>query len=420
MANVLSDINNYLSGGASGNVSSDVQGAINTLASNIPPQLANLIPSLQQQVVAGQMTPAQAQAAIQQASAANGIQSDPTTSAAQLQALSQLQNISQSGGLTSADKAQLNQLEGQVGQQNAARQGAVMQQAQEQGIGGSGADLAARLSGAQSANVAASAASNNVAQSAQQRALQALSASGQLSTQMNQNDFNNNLAKAQAQNNVNQFNAANQTQASEYNANNQQQANNTNLANAQNVSNANTGIENTQAMLPLQVQQAQAGLNNTYAQNLAGAQDTGAKTLVDQANANTAQSNKDLNAISSVAGSATGDNGWLTGDNGIIKTVGGWFSDPNLKEDKADLTDDDIDELLSKLSGKTYKYKKGSPGDDGGKVHVGIMSTDLKKTPLGDHVKSTDEGDMVVGGPDMDGAILAALSHIHEKMKDLE
>lgn len=422
MANVLSDINNYLSGGASGSVSTDAQGAINTLAANVPPQLANLIPQLQQEVVAGTMTPAQAQASLQQASAANGIQSDPTTSAAQLQALSQLQNISQSGGLTDADKAQLGQLEGQVGQQNQARQSAVMQQAQEQGVGGSGADLAARLSGAQSSNVAAADEANNVAQSAQNRALSALSQSGQLATTMNQNDFNNALSKAQAQNNINQFNAQNQTQASEYNANNQQNANMTNLANAQNVANTNTGIQNTQAMLPLQTEQAQAGLNNTYAQNLGNAQLGAAGTLQKQSATNAAQSGQDIQAVGNAISSAGGANGWLTNSSGtgIGNDISSWFSDPKMKEDKQDLTDDDIDDLLSKLSGKTYKYKKGTPADDNGKTHVGIMSSDLEKTPLGDNVVHTGMGDKILNNDDMNGAILASLSHLHEKIKELK
>lgn len=440
MANALQSVNDYLSGGAAGAASSDAQGAINTLAANVPPQLANLIPQLQQEVVAGTMTPAQAQASLQQASAANGIQSDPTTSAAQLQALSQLQNISQSGGLTSADKAQLSQLEGQVGQQNAARQGAVMQQAQEQGIGGSGADLAARLSGAQSANVAAADQSNNVAEDAQNRALNALSQSGQLATTMNQNDFNNALAKAQSQNNINQFNAQNQTQASEYNANNQQNANLTNLANAQNVANTNTGIQNTQAMLPLQTQQAQAGLNNTYAENLGNSQLGAANTNTKLAQQNTTQSGADIAAIPGVINGATNLAGsigsgisnlfsspssssssasslWSPSDSDLDAM--GWSSDPNGKCDVKDLTDDDIDDLLSKLTGKTYKYKKGSMGDDGGKIHMGIMTTDLAKTPLKGNVAHTDKGDVIMNDDDMNGAILAALSHIHQKMKDL-
>lgn len=431
MSNVLAAVNNYLSGGASGAVTTDAQGAINTLAANIPPQLADLIPSLQQEVVAGTMTPAQAQAAIQQASAANGIQSDPTTSAAQLSALSQLQSVAQSGGLTDADKAQLGQLEGQVGQQNAARQGAVMQQAASQGIGGSGADLAARLSGAQSANVAASDEANNVAEDAQTRSLNALSQSGNLATQMNQNDFNNALQKAEAQNSINNFNAGNQQQASEYNANNQQQANLTNLSNAQNVSNTNTGIENTQAMLPLQTEQAQAALNNTYSENLGNAQLGAANTLNTAAKNNSAQSANDISAIgnaltNTLPGIANGvsnyANGYTTlggGLNELSTDPSQWVSDPDEKEDAKDLTDDDIDELLSKLTGKTYKYKKDSVANDGGKVHVGIMTSDLKKTPLASHVKDTGQHEMIVGGPDMDGTILAVLSHLHDKMKDL-
>ena len=129
MANLFSGINNYLSGGASGGAQSDFQAAVGSLASAVPPSLANLIPTLQMQVVQGKMTPAQAAAAIQQQSAMNGVQGSPQAQAAQLQALTQMQQVATSGGLTQADKAQLQQISDQVNQQNQARQGAVMQQA---------------------------------------------------------------------------------------------------------------------------------------------------------------------------------------------------------------------------------------------------------------------------------------------------
>ena len=418
MANVFSDIQNYTSGGASGQASSNLQGAVSTLAANIPPQLANLIPTLQLQVVQGTMTPAQAQAAIQQQSALNGIQGSPQATSAQMQALQQMQQVATNGGLTQSDKAQLQQISDQVNQQNQARQGAVMQQAAQQGIGGSGADLAARLSGAQSANQANSSMANNVAQDAQSRQLAAMSQSGQLAGQIQQQQFGQQATIGAAQNAVNQFNAGNQQQTNLANQNAQQNANTQNYQTANQVAGTNTGIQNTQNMLPYNTAIQQAGLNNQYSNSLASGQlsaGTGETKLAAQNNQATGN---ELGAIGSIVGGATGGSGNLGTQ--IGNAASSWFSDVRTKKDVKPMEDTDIEDILTKLTGKKYQYKKSSGVDDG-KEHYGVMAQDLEKTPLKSAVHTDPNGmKQVEDNDDMRGATLAALANLHERMSALE
>lgn len=425
MANALSNISNYLSGGQLGQSTSDYQQAVNTLASAVPPQLANLIPALHLQVMQGQMTPAQAQAAIQQQSSMAGVQVDPTAAAAQLKALTQLQQVASSGGLTNADKAQINQIQQQVGMQNKARQGAVLDQAQQRGIGGSGLSLAAQLSGEQSANVAASDASNNVAEDAQNRALQAMGASGNLGGQIQQQNFNEDATKANAQDIINRFNAGNLQTTNEANAQRQQQAGGENFQTANTIAGNNTGIQNAQALLPLNTAVTQGQLNNQYAKNLAGGLTAAGEAAQKAGTAQSTTSGNMLGVAGKAVGGAIGSGikayDTSGGDWGstLGGAIGGLFSDPKTKTDVKDLTDDDMDSMLEKLSGKKFKYKKGTPGDDG-KEHMGVMTTDLKKTPLKDNVVHSDQGDVVIDNDRMEGVMLAALNNLHNRIGLLE
>lgn len=425
MADALSSISNYLSGGQLGQSQTDYQSAISTLAAAVPPQLANLIPALHLQVMKGQMTPAQAQAAIQQQSNLAGIQSDPTAASAQLKALTQLQQVASSGGLTDADKAQINQVEQQTGMQNKARQGAVMNQAQAQGAGGSGLDLAARLSGEQNANVVGSNAADQVAQDAQARSLAAMSQSGQLGGQIEQQDFGQAAQKAQAQDIIDKFNAGNLQSTNEANAARTQQAAGTNFLTANDIAGKNTATQNTEAMLPLNTAVTQGNLNAQYAKNLSGGLTAAGEAAQ---KAGTAQSTASGNMLG-VAGKAIGgainggekayDSSGGDWGSAIGGALGGLFSDPKTKTDVRDLTDDDMDALLEKLSGKKFKYKKGTPGDDG-KEHVGVMTTDVEKTPLKSNVVHSDQGDVLIDNDKSEGLMLAALNNLHERMNELE
>lgn len=247
------------------------------------------IPSIQAQQVqlqqianSGNLTPEQEQIFQQNQSVLNAYQQNPETFSAQMQALQSLQQLGASGGMTAQDKANLNQIQTQLGNQEAQNRAATIQNMQQRGMGGSGAELAAMLSGSQQAQQEAANQGFNVAGQAQARALQAIQGAGQLGQGIESQQFGEAAGKAAAQNAINQWNTANQQNvagqnvqrnnyAQERNLNNQQQLNaaNTNLANQQQL--YNQGLYQTQFNNALQKQQGTANALNKVS-NAAAAQ----------------------------------------------------------------------------------------------------------------------------------------------------
>ena len=86
--------------------------------------------------------------------------------------------------------------------------------------------------------------------------------------------------------------------------------------------------------------------------------------------------------------SQSGIGSLLAGAGGIgmgLGSMGVKFSDKNMKEDIAPIDDDKALDGIKKTNVKRWKYKSGSPGDDGGQPHMGAMAQDMQKN-LGDTV----------------------------------
>jgi len=109
--------------------------------------------------------------------------------AGQLRALEQLQALSD-GGYTDADRAAMRQSRLDNAQAVGSQSLAAAQQMQARGMGGGGAELAARMGGGQALANANARSDASMMASTQQRALQALQASGQLSGQIYGQDMN--------------------------------------------------------------------------------------------------------------------------------------------------------------------------------------------------------------------------------------
>lgn len=99
--------------------------------------------------------------------------------------------------------------------------------------------------------------------------------------------------------------------------------------------------------------------------------------------------------------------------NAVRKTV----SDETKKKDKKDGSEA-ADSFLEALHSYTYKYK--NPEKHGEGTQLGVMAQDLEKTPVGKQmVIDTPEGKMVDYGKGY-GAVLAAMSNLHERLKKIE
>lgn len=232
--------------GSSGSDKADKlrQQAVDAFNSIKTPDLAALQIQLNDYVNQGKITPEQAEASLLGSNAFNSIATDPSNTAAQKQALTQLQQIGSQGGITAIDKAQLQDITDTQNQQNKSQNAASMQQAQQRGVGGSQLNQVNRLINEQGAADRAARSGTDVAANAQARALQAIQQAGQLGGQMEAQQYGEAANKANAQNAIQQFNAQTQTANNQYNTGAANNAQAMNLQNAQNVSNANTSAQN--------------------------------------------------------------------------------------------------------------------------------------------------------------------------------
>lgn len=492
-------------------------------------------------VMQGTMTPAQASAVLQQDSLMKGVNTDQQSINAQRQALQRLADLGQNGGMSQADRSQLAENIAQTNAAAASQRAAQIQQLQSQGNAGTGAELAARLSGGQQVANANAMAGANVATAAQARALQALQANLQGNSALNSQLFNQEAQKAQAQDIVNQFNTnaqntmnlqnakmaqdaslanfttanqialqnaqaqntAGQTNAQlaqqaglanfntanqialanqqaqntagQYNATNQQNANqsNFNMANqialqnaanqqqsnitnsqlatqaginsanneqqarlanfntANTIAGTNVGIANQNLLMPYQATQ-QNYTNQIGKQAAAGQLNVNAgKSLADLVNAQLGRSNSaagvantptssnssggggssglNLGSIASTVGSLFGGSG-SSGSN-LLSGIGDLFSDKNLKTDKKELSDDEVDEMMAKMTGYKYRYK----GPKSNPQITGVMAQDMPKSSVID----TPNGKMIQK-PEALSQALAVLANQHQRIKRLE
>lgn len=135
-----------------------------------------------------------------------GISLDPNLRAAQMQALEQLGELSQSG-MTDVDRARLAQIQAQTDTAARGQREAISQNMQARGISGSGLELMAQLQGQQGAAQQANMGGLQTAADAQMRALEALYNRAGLAGSMEQADFGRQAQTAQAQDAIARMNA---------------------------------------------------------------------------------------------------------------------------------------------------------------------------------------------------------------------
>lgn len=248
------------------------------------PKLQALQVILQKYQSAGMITPEQEQTVLQGASNMAKISTDPRLAQAQMGALQSLQQVGHTG-LRPEDVAALNQVQREAQIQDQAKQEQIVQEMQQRGQGGSGAELAARLSGSQNIMNQNAANGLNLAGQASQRALQAIAQGGSMAQGMQSQSFNQQAQQAGAQDAIDRFNAANRQQVAGTNTAVNNQAQYANLANKQNIMNMNTGVANQQAL-----QNTQA-VQNDYENRLRQAQGIYAANQGLANNLNTQQQN---------------------------------------------------------------------------------------------------------------------------------
>jgi hypothetical protein len=206
----------------------------------VPTIAQETVGNLPMETVQGQITPGNIAAAAQAPSAYGAISLDPATRAAQMAALSQYTDIANAGGLDPAAKLALQQTIDAANVQAQGARGALQQEAQARGQGGSDFALTQEAIANQGASNTAATQGLETAAMAEANRQAALGQIANIGGSVNASDYAQQQAKAAAQNQINAANQAYQQQANVGNVANQMAGQQINLQNAQNVNAANT------------------------------------------------------------------------------------------------------------------------------------------------------------------------------------
>lgn len=384
---MFGSIGDFLSGGNQSRSAAAQQAAVDQLSSLQLPDVSEMQLQLESMVQQGIITPEQAQTYLAQQSEMNNIQTDPALHQAQMEALAGLQDISSNKGLTASDRAQLQQIQTQEDTASRGAREAILQNAQQRGMGGSGIELLQQMQNQQDSATRKSQRDLDVAGMAQNRALQALQQAGQLGGQIQAQDFGQQSQIAGANDAINKFNTQNQQSVSLENTKSKNIAQAQNLAEKQRIADANATLKNSQQQYNKELEQKQ--FENAYKK--AGGVASGLQNQA-QGFQQVGKSNQELLGTGLSAAAA--------------------FSDEEVKDH---ISDFDPSEFLDNLTSVKYRYKNPKMGE--GK-QVGVMAQDIEKE-VPQMVHDTPEGKVVdynkAGGP-----ILASMASLHERLKKLE
>lgn len=278
----------------------DAKNALNKAQKNfegipVPTEAQLTLPELQQYVQAGILTPAQAQTFLQDGNAFNDIKLDPSTTENEQDVIGKLKSVSDAKGMTPAMRAQLTAALDQVATATHGTNSAISDKFSARGIPSSlMAEAGMREEAgndARSANLTAT----QAAGTAEQNALNALSAEGNLASTMHGQQSTEAQNKAAAENAMREWNAGSKNTTSEANANRSQTANEYNAKIKQDTSNANTGQENQRTQYNAAIPETIFGNQITKAGGQAG-------VAGHQADQSTATGNQQMGLYGSLIG----------------------------------------------------------------------------------------------------------------------
>lgn len=152
-------------------------------------------------------------------SAYEEIVTSPEARDAQYAALARMREMVDESGFTLADKAALNNILNQTGQQAAANQAGLQDFFASRGVGGSGAEVAAQISNQQAAANQANQQGLNLAAQAQQRYFDSVRQNFDMGSALRNQDWAEQSQKAAAMDEIARFNAQQRTNEGIYNNN---------------------------------------------------------------------------------------------------------------------------------------------------------------------------------------------------------
>lgn len=365
----------------------------------------------------------------------NDISVDPRLKDSQTASLDALRDIANNGGMTAADEANLNRIQSEVASADRGRRDAIGQNMTARGMGGSGLELLEMLKSNQDATNRANQSGLDIAGMAEQRALDAMMNGGNLAGSIRGQDFDEQAKVAEANDAINRFNATNSNQSSQFNAGTVNNMGQFNAGNAlkTNMYNRDTGLDvaKTNAGYDFDAQKTNAGAANDAAgKTWAGKQQAAADTATYNDYKLPQQQFENNMGVAKGKADAYGREqdywnsktaqtaGGGAAKAGLVGSVIGMFSDKRMKKDVSSISDGDIDEFLTAVQPKKFRYKNpGNPGQPAGD-RAGFMLQDVADTKLGKTMTKKDpEGRLFYDKDNLDGIILAALSSLAKEKK---
>jgi len=201
--------------------------------------------ALQHYQITGEITPELEAAIAQGPSAFENINVDPRLKANQMQALEQMSGLA-SGDIKPSDMAGFELARRNAAAEAQAKQGQILQEMQQRGQAGSGAELLARMTSAQSGADRLQQAQLQQAQAMQQAREAAISNMANMAGNIRSQDYSQASDLARARDIVAQQNVANARQVQAANVAAKNQAKQSNWTNAQDIANRNVDIANQQ------------------------------------------------------------------------------------------------------------------------------------------------------------------------------
>lgn len=232
------------------------------------PTIESMTISPENYLSSGSLTPEMQQALGLGDTSLAGVSTDPRLKSDQMSALAQISQLAQ-GNPQAGDLAGF-----QLARQNAAgelnaQNNKVLQDMQQRGQAGSGAELLAKLTNNQNSAQMLSNQDLEQAKAMQAARMQALQSQSSLATNIRGQDYGEAAQMANARDAIAKYNAQNSQAVSNANVAAKNTANATNLSNAQNISNANTTTHNQAEQYNKQLNQQnynnQFGLANAKA-----------------------------------------------------------------------------------------------------------------------------------------------------------
>jgi len=173
------------------------------------PTKEELYVELEKLIQQGQITPEMANSILMEKSSMEDVKQGGVGREAEYEALSELRDISGSGGLTATDRAKIQDIQDQMNTAGRGARGAITQNFAERGISGSGMEYMDKLMAQQQGASDASRQGLDVAAMAEQRALEAIMAQAGLGGQISQAEFGEQSDVARAKDAIEQFNLTN-------------------------------------------------------------------------------------------------------------------------------------------------------------------------------------------------------------------